>query len=385
MRTRWNVLLLAAGAVVAVAIRFPLLPFETRDFLVHIGWYDFIAQNGHFAALQYGFADVNMLYLYLTATMTTMATLTPWLPSFVGVKLISIAFDFLLAYFVYKCVRLKYRESQTLPSVAALLALLWPTVVLNGAMWGQWDVVYVTFMVACLYFLLAGRQAGACIAFGLAIAAKPQGIFMAPLFLWLLVQKQVDWRYFALAPAVFLATLVPAWLLGRPIVELLLVYVDRSQRFSWLTANAPNLYVWVPGSLYPWWPLGLAFTAGVAFFLGFLVYKSRAKANAALTVFLATYSALLMPYLLPKMHQRFWYAAEIFAIVLLFYLPRYWYVAAVVGAVSLCTYIHYLAGFWPVDIRLLSLFLLALIGLLSIRLLQMLKLRFLPPFNRLDE
>lgn len=369
---RWNLLLIVASATVALAVRFALLPFQTRDLRIHVGWYDFIADNGHFAALQYGFADINVFYLYLLASMTTLATLVPSFPSFVAIKLLSVAFDFVLAYFVYKCVRLKYREARTFPILAAVLTLLWPTVVLNGAMWGQWDSAHVAFMVACLYFLLAGRQAAAFLAFGLAFAAKPQAVFLAPLFLWLLLQKAVDWRYFALVPAVFLVVLVPAWLAGGSIEELLLIYYNLSQRHPWLTAGAPNLYVWIPGRYFSWHPLGVVFTACVVLFLGVAIYRSRAKASAALTVYLGAYSTLVMPYLLPKMHQRYWFAAEIFAIVLLFYMPRYWYVSVVVAATSLCTYTVYLANTSVIDIRVLTVVLLALIALLTRRLQQML-------------
>ena len=167
-------------------VRYLLLPFESNDYQNFMLWYDFIVQHGHFAALKYDFCPYNVLYLYLWATV---AYFFPDLHSLLAIKIISIIFDFVLAFFVYQCVRLKYREptEDAIPILAALVVLLMPTVVINSALWGQVDATYTSFLVACLYFLLAGRQAAAFIAFGVAFTFKLQSVFLAPFLLWLLV------------------------------------------------------------------------------------------------------------------------------------------------------------------------------------------------------
>ena len=171
--------LLAVGVLLAIMVRYPLLPVETQDYQVHLKpWYDFIVQHGHFAALKYDFANYNVPYLYLLATV---AYFLPALHSLFAIKSISIIFDFVLAFFVYRCVRLKYRQPNegAIPILAALTVLLMPTVVLNSARWGQADAMYTAFLVACLYYLLAGRQAAAFIAFGMAFTFKLQSVFLA--------------------------------------------------------------------------------------------------------------------------------------------------------------------------------------------------------------
>ena len=384
LRDYRNPLLLAIGVCVAVAVRHPLIPIETGDMQVLLSWYAFIVQNGLFAALQHDFSNYNVPYLYLLATVVVVL---PSQHEILAIKAISIAFDFVLAFFVYKCVELKYRDAQTisfLPMLAGLATLLAPTVVLNSSAWGQCDSIYTTFLVACLYSLLAGRQAHAFVAFGLAVSFKLQAVFLAPLFLWLLVQdmavssdaRRVWRRYFLLGllvPAVYLASLVPALLIGRPFLDLLAIYYHQSQVHNLLTLHAPNLYVWIPSRLYPWWPAGLILATFAALLVAFVIHRSRAKMTAELTVLLAAFSVLLMPYILPKMHQRYFFPADVIAIVLAFYLPRYWYMPVVIGLVSLCCYIPYLTSsnwIWMnlLPMESLALALLVLIAVLSKRL-----------------
>ena len=344
-RRDWWKALLAVGVLLAILIRYPLLPSESGDMaFVWKKWYDFIAQNGHFAALKYEFADHNVPYLYLLATASVLSL---GIPTIVAIKTISIIFDFVLAFFVYRCVRLKYREptEEALPILAALVALLMPTVVLNSAMWGQAEAIYTAFMVACLYYLLAGRQAAAFIAFGVAFSFKAQSVFLCPLFLWLLGKKKVDWRYFGLSPAVYVAGILPAWFIGRPLCDLLMIYPNQTDKYAGtrlLSLNAPNLYRWVPKAYYDFYPVGIAFTAVIVLGIAYFVSKSRVEITADRLVFMATFSVLIMPYLLPKMHDRFFFPADVIAIILAFYCPRYWYVPAVIGSVSFFAYMPFL-------------------------------------------
>ena len=338
--------LVAVGILLAILIRYPLLPFESGDYVTALRpWYEFIAQNGNFAALKYessvynpfNVPAYNVPYLYLLATASVLLA---GIPNLFAIKIISIIFDFVLAFFVYRCVRLKYREptEEAIPILAALVALLMPTVVLNSAMWGQADAIYTAFLVACLYYLLAGRQAAAFIAFGVAFSVKAQSVFLCPLFLWLLVKEKVDWRYFSLSPAVYVVAILPAWFIGRPLADLLMIYVDQAGKYRHLTMNAPNLYQWIPNAYYDFYPVGIAFAAMVVLGIAYFVSKSRVKITADRLVFMATFSVLVMPYFLPKMHERYFFPADIISIILAFYCPRYWYVPVVIGSVSFLVY-----------------------------------------------
>ena len=330
-----SLMLLIAGVSLALTVRYLLLPIETNDYKYFLGpWYDFIVQNGHFAALKHSFSDYNVPYLYL---MTTVSMLLPGVHKLFAIKMISITFDFVLAFLVYLCVRLKYPKG-IVPVLAALATLLAPTVLINSAMWGQCDSIYTTFLVACLYCLLSGRQAWAFIAFGLAFSFKLQAVFLGPFLLWLLARQAVNWYHFLLIPMVYIVSALPAWLIGRPFAELCLVYFDQVGQHNILSMSSPNLYQWISNDYYNYYPVGIAFTAGVALAIAAFLYQRRVPITAERMVFLATFSVLVMPYILPKMHERYFFPADVIAIILAFYCPRYWYVPVVVGLVSLSSY-----------------------------------------------
>lgn len=354
-RGRRPIAVLIAGAALALGVRCLLLPSEVMN-RTFIRWYDFIVRNGHFAALRHDFSEYNVPYFYLVAAVSLLAPET----SAVHVKIIPILFDFALACCVGLCVRLRYPRSRIVPILAALAVLLAPTVVINGAMWGQIDSIHTTFLAACLYCLLRRRAAPACGAFGLALAFKPTAGVLAPLLLWLLVKRDVSWRPLLLIPAAWLAALLPAWAIGRPLGELLLIdfeNVARHQQYR-LSMNAPNFYLWIPPGLARLWPegAGAALTAGVVGAVAVLLRRSRAGVTPERLVLLAAFSALAIPCLLPRMHERYFFPADVVTIVLAFWRPRYWYVPIVVGLTSLFEYVVARHGVWIVALPPGSLF-----------------------------
>ena len=336
---------LAAGVLVAVAVRIPLLPQMSRDMWQIGGWFDFIVEYGYFAALRYDFSNHNVLYLYL---QTLLAFSAPWLPTVWAVKTISIVFDFVLAFFVGKCVALRYPESRWIPKAAAVTVLLLPSVVLNSSWWGQTDSIYTAFLAACLYFLLAGKQRRAFVAFGLAFAAKLQATFLAPLFLWLAVKRAVDWRSFVWSPLTWFVTLLPAWFLGRPLGDLLTIYLDQASTYLALTNRAQNLYQVLPDRFLTLFPLFLALAVAVFLAIAVAIHRSRRRLTPERIVLLSTLAVLLAPYLLPKMHDRYFFAAEVFSLILAFRSPRYWYAPVVLHLASLNVYTRALLYHWPV-------------------------------------
>ena len=104
---KYAILFLAFGLLMALLIRYPMIKFESGDYTYFLSvWYDIIATKGGFPALESKFSDYNVPYLYLLASVYHVF---PDLPNIQAIKFVAIFFDFLMAFFVYKCVRLKYR------------------------------------------------------------------------------------------------------------------------------------------------------------------------------------------------------------------------------------------------------------------------------------
>ena len=339
----------AAGLLLAAAVRYPLLQHRSRDYDEAFSpWYDFIVANGHFGAMQYDFADYNTPYLYLLAAA---ALLFPALPKLLAVKAPLVLFDFLLAFFVSRSVRRRYPDSKALPFLAGLLTLFLPGVLLNGAMWGQSDPIYTTFLVAGFLLLLRDRPVWAFAAFGLALSFKLQAFFLAPAIWWLSTRKPIGWRPPLAGAAVFLLALVPAWLAGRPFYDLLLIYPGQTVEHSFLSRGAPTLWSWISNDWYAFWPLGLLLAALPVLGVAALVAKSRTALTDERLVTLAAFSLLLLPFILPKMHERYFFPAEVFVLLLAFWRPRLCWAPVALSLVSAQVYLEELRDWapWPVE------------------------------------
>ena len=329
---------LVFGVLAAVAVRIPWLPEKSLDYQRTLSqWYAFIVANGHFEALRYEFSDYSPVYLYLVAAISFLA---PGLYDLFAIKAVSIVFEVPMAFFVGKCVGLRYPHSKTIPIAAGLSTLFLPAVVANGALLGQADAMYTAFLAACLYFLLAKRPGPAFAAFGLAFSVKLQAVFLLPLFWWISRKEKMEWRFAALVPLVYLGTLLPAWFLGRPFLELALFYVGRLDFWRTLSAGAPNPYAWLSNELfsnegYALWPLFVLLLFAAFAALGIAVRRSRAALDPDLLVTLAVFSAFATPYLLPSMHERYFYPAAVLSVVLAFYRPRLVALPLLLGLVSI--------------------------------------------------
>ena len=304
-------------------------------------WYVQLLSQG-FPALATNFSNYTPAYLYLLWFATWTST---FIPEIAAIKLIPILFDIGNAIWVYKILRLKYREA-AVPFLGAALFFALPTVILDSAWWGQVDALYIFFVLGCLYFLLRERPVAAMLFFGIAFAFKLQSIFLAPFLFLLLLKRRIPWWTFLLVPLVYVVTILPAVYAGRPLWDALTIYFGQSDDFRVLSLNAPNLYLFFPEG---WYTLvlipSLAVTALFAL-LWSVGYARKIKSfTPEIIVMCAAASAAALPFLLPKMHERYFYIADVLLLLTAFYLPRLWFTPALAQIVSGLTYSAYL--FFP--------------------------------------
>jgi Gpi18-like mannosyltransferase len=347
-----DVAIILVGCALALALRYSLRGFETGDYVRYTSkWFDFIQANGGWRALRFNFYNYTPPYLYL---LTLSAWLFSGIHKITAIKLVSIPFDFLCAYFVGSIVR-KRCSTSAAPIAAFLVILFTPTVFMNGSLWGQIDIIYTTGLVACVYFLVRGNEKLAFVAFGLALAFKLQAVFLAPLLLALALARGVRWRMFAIIPAVYFVMMIPAWVAGRPIGDLMTIYITQGTADELLSLNAPNLYTWLPNAQFDMLSqAGIIWAAALVLLFAFVVYRSRLKLPAGMIVELATISVLVTPYVLPKMHDRYFFSADVFTILFSFMYPRYLIVPVLVQSVSVFTYLPFLFGYGIIPYRTLA-------------------------------
>ena len=298
--------------IVGSALRLPGLPYATPDahaFL--IPWYDFAREHG-LGALGHAFTNYTPVFSYLLLVATAFDGVAPPLTL---VKAISFAFEFGCAVLASRLVGLVDPR----PIKAALaFAAVWtaPSVLHNGSVWGQADSIWTFFVLLALLCCARGGMITGVLAFGVAAAIKAQALFLAPFVLGIGLRWRATAPWLAAIPLVYIALAAPTLLAGRPFGSVLTVYLDQATTFRSLSMNAANLYAFVPNALYgPATAAGLAFAAAAG--LAFALWLSRAPRLSGEGVLLAgAVSLLLMPFLLPKMHERHFYAFEVVAITL---------------------------------------------------------------------
>ena len=238
------------------------------------------------------------------------------------VKILSFIFEIIFATFAYKIVK-KVSGSKVAACTAYSLFLFLPTVVLNGAVWGQCDVCYASMVVASVYYLISKKQIKSMIFFGLAIAFKLQAVFIIPVFGFAWFRKSFKIRYVVVAALTLLVTFLPLWMAGANIGTPFIPYTRQFGGYiTRLNLNSTNLYALfeLNGSVNKeatkfMSTFGIILTVVVSFVLISVLAMKRVKVTPKSLFTIATLSVILVPFIMPHMHDRYFYLAETFFVM----------------------------------------------------------------------
>ena len=124
------------------------------------------------------------------------------------------------------------------------------------------------------------------------------------------------WQW-AIPALVYAAMMLPAWLLGWPAADLATIYLRQIEHFDF-PGNLANPWIWgtefAPDAAQGFYVVGYVAAAGAAVAIGTLAAGSFRKPKALLA--LALLSAMALPFLLPKMHERYLFLADVLALTL---------------------------------------------------------------------
>ena len=267
-------------------------------------------------------SDYTPPYLYL---MQIISRVKDYPPQYL-VKAISLAFDVLMGYAVMKLASLKVKGSGAQLMIFHIASLL-PTVVFNGAYWGQCDVIYTSFCLLALYMGLKGRSARSMIFFGLALGFKLQTVFFLPVMLPLWLNKQIKLRHLVLIPVTYLVMMIPALWGGKSLRHVLTVYLQQADQYNFISMNAPNWYQFLPDigsdvlyTMFGAMAMVLGFACVMAMCALVCVYRDYLTVDSTVLVCLLMLSGI--PFFLPKMHERYTFGADVLSLVAAVYLPR---------------------------------------------------------------
>lgn len=336
----FSIYLSAALLALAFSLRAFCLNYETLDYQNFLKqWVEFFRQNGGFAALSQPVGNYNIPYLYFLALFSYIPASDLYL-----IKLLSIFFDVLMAWAAMGIVgKLGGSLAQRLGIFFTVLLL--PTVVLNGALWGQCDSIYVALALMSIYWALDDKPVLSMLAMTLSFGFKLQAVFVMPVLAILWMQGKFKLRHFFIFPIAYVVLVLPAVLLGRPFLDTITLYFSQTGSIgSGLNYNSPSVFgiFWNVQNEAP--ASKLAIISAFVFMLLILLicYVNRSRLSSRAMLAAAVLLAVGIPFLLPHMHDRYFFAGDILTVVMAFACWKYAAVAPLCQFASLLGYHAYL-------------------------------------------
>ena len=287
-------------------------------------------------------SDYTPPYLYM---LQAISRVKDYPPQYL-VKAISMTFEVLMAYAIMKLAALKVKGEGARLMIFHVASLL-PTVVFNGAYWGQCDVIYTSLCLMALYMGLTRHSARSMIFFGLALSFKLQMVFFLPVLLPLWLDKKIKLRHLVLIPVAYMAMMLPALWAGKSLRHVLTVYMQQAGQYNFISMNAPNWYQFLPEmsksllyDIFGAMAMALGFACVMAMCALVTVYRDRLSTDSTVLICLLMLSGI--PYFLPKMHERYTFGADVLSLVAAAYLPGRRFLLPL--CFGLASYVAYTAG-----------------------------------------
>lgn len=307
-------LVAAALTAAAFVLRGALLGYETLDYQHFLTvWVDWFRANGGMRALDASVGNYNVPYLTLLALFSGAG-----LRDLYWIKLISIFFDVVLAFSAMQIVG-HFSDRPWRRLLTFFLVLFWPTVVLNGALWGQCDSIYSALLLLGIWLLFADRPWFGVAAMGAAFAFKLQAVFLLPMLVLFWIARKLKWYHLAAFPAVNLVMVLPAVVMGRGLWDALTVGFQQTGSIGdALNYNSPSLFALFRyiRSTQSASAVGIVLAALSIALLALIVWNCRHVLNDRVLLLCAVIMSIAVPFFLPHMHDRYFFCADMMTLVL---------------------------------------------------------------------
>ena len=348
--------------IVSILVRISFMPKISDDYAEFLSkWFDLIKENNGIFALKLDLGDYNMPYVQILALLTYLP-----IDSLYSIKIVSIIFDYIgsigIGLLIYEITKDKNKAI-----IGFFITIMLPTVILNSSAWAQCDFLYVTFIIFSLLFLLKDKYKLSFAFLGIAFAFKLQTICVLPIYiLYYVSDRKFPIYYFLIIPLVDIILCLPSILIGKPLYDLFSVYINQAGEYSeYISLNFPGIYpiifqttgTWVemPNKVVKY--LGIIIPGIIYFVFAIIVFLKKIKFSKENIIKFSVWSILFSTYFLPQMHDRYMFCAEVISVVVFIIDKRKWYLPMVVNMASLYTYMSFLYGIQPINIRMVSILL----------------------------
>lgn len=302
---------------IAMLYRITCFEYMSGDYLSCLQhWFEDFEEGGGFIAIANDIGNYNVPYLYFIAAISYLDA-----PDLYLYKLFSVLWDIILAWGCLRLVRVLVDDANSLAPLAAFsTVLLLPTVFMNSALWAQCDAIYGALCIHAVAMAFKGKCKTSVALAATAFSIKLQAIFLLPLWGILWLAGRVRSHELLMFPATYIAAILPAILLGKPVKDIIGIYIGQIGEYPQLTLKAPNIYQFIPNGIQCdkqiAGRIGIAAAAILVIILLELVYVFKSRLNNKAFMTMAVILCIGVPFFLPHMHERYLYLADIFTLCL---------------------------------------------------------------------
>jgi hypothetical protein len=272
-------------------------------------WFAHIVHYGPVQAFAHPFSNYEPAYLYLLALGSLASGV---LAPMTIIKIISVCGTLFMTLALAELLQAAKTERRN-----AWLLLLLPSVIFNDALLAQCDALWVGACIFSLAGMMRGRTLAAMVWSGVAIAFKAQAAFIAPVILGAMIGRRAPLLQWTVPSIVFLVTLVPPFMMGWPGLKLLTVYFDQA---AWDHIPGRLANPWMIGTIFAdhasrsWFWVGYA-AAGIAA-AAITWLAARNARNGPMLILLAALAGTALPFMLPKMLERYYFLGDVLTLAL---------------------------------------------------------------------
>ena len=337
---RMDLCYLAALTLIGLGIRVILRVVITDDWLMYWDpWISDLKEIG-FSYLATDRYDYTPTFVYILWAISRLS-----INPMTAYKGLHCVLDFVAAGILGKMIW-KVTGSKRKGILSYGLFLIVPTIWANSALWAQCDIIFMTFLLLCFYHLFEDRPCKAMFFYGMAFVFKLQSLFIFPFLVILWVNKKVDLKHFLWIPALYFLSIVPAWIAGRPLMDLINIYMAQGAQDVWsLSIKWPNIYQIIGNQFFllEYASAGTWLILGILMIILYAMAQKRYRITNEFIVQMALFFAILTPWFLPHMHERYGCVADILAIIYAMMNTKKFYFPLVQILVSFNSYMAYLS------------------------------------------
>lgn len=305
-------LLMTLISVVGMVLRFSGFPFEGIDYEQCLSaWSQQLKEIGNIRALSAYSGDYNYPYITILYFLTFLPV-----SSLYSIKMVSVIFDYMVAG-ILSATAMHAVTDQNHYGVGAIvyaLVLCNPLVVINSGYLAQCEAVWTALALLSFYLIIVKEKPGwGMFAFGMAIAMKLQSIFILPiLMVFYFYKKKFSILHILWVPVAIEVLCLPAIIGGCGWNSAIMQYIHQLGEYPSLFYYYPNIWTWFQEAPYDiFGTMAMAFAFITLLLFAVLFIKSGKKYILQDYVQYAAWTAMTCCMLLPCMHERYNYMAEV--------------------------------------------------------------------------